>query len=221
MRNRLYRLGIALSATCLFALATSTASAGTLSTSTDGFLAQWRSLEVVSSLGVVIRCPVTLDGSFHSRTIAKVARSLIGYITLAVIHQTACSNGRGAALNGTETYNGTTTPNTLPWHATYESFSGSLPAIQSARLLINRFRFGITVPGICTGQYGATTDNISGDFSRELVTGVINTLTPTAGRNIESRIRTDGGICPATGTMENTANVSQLTSNNRVTLSLI
>jgi len=220
MRNRIYRLAIALAATCLFTLAlTATASAGRLEPSSLGFLAQWRSLEVVSPIGVTVRCPVTLDGSFHTRTIQKIERSLIGYVTLAIVHQAACTSGRGAAFNGSETYNGTTTPQTLPWHVTYESFRGSLPAIESLRSLLSRMRFGLTVPGICTGQYGTATDNLSGDIS--LSSGVAVTTTPTATRNIVSLSRTDGGICPARGTMENVANVTQLSSSARITVRLI
>jgi hypothetical protein len=56
-------------------------------------------------------------------TIAKVRKSLIGYVTTARIG--TCESGRVTVLT-----------ETLPWHLTYESFSGPLPNITRIRILL-------------------------------------------------------------------------------------
>lgn len=59
-------------------------------------------------------CAVTLDGSFHSATLAKVNRALIGHISLASVG--TCVTGSATVLR-----------ETLPWHLQYGGFLGSLP----------------------------------------------------------------------------------------------
>jgi len=66
----------------------------------------------------IIACSATFEGSFHSSTIAKVSRSLIGYITRAAFREETCRGGHMRALR-----------ETLPWHLQYEGFSGTLPNI--------------------------------------------------------------------------------------------
>jgi hypothetical protein len=70
----------------------------------------------------LVSCPFTLEGSFHSRTLSKVSGQLIGYVTRAVMVETACRNGQGRFL-----------AETLPWHVRYESFLGFLPNIGAIR----------------------------------------------------------------------------------------
>jgi len=210
----------ALAASLLLAAVVGTASASRLSVSNQNIRATWSSLEFDSGIGVVVRCPVTLEGSFHTRTIAKVARSLIGAVTKAQVRAASCVEGTGATFNGVEAYNGTTSPNTLPWHLTYESFSGTLPNITAVRILLTRFRFGITVPGFCTGQYGAETDRISANAS--VTAGVVGTITPIEGSNNASLIRRDGGIsCPNPGRLRGSGNVFLLGTTNRISITLI
>lgn len=62
-------------------------------------------------------CAITLEGSFHSRSIVKRAGTLIGYVNRAATG--SCSGGTTATL----------LTETLPWHARYESFTGTLPDI--------------------------------------------------------------------------------------------
>jgi len=210
-----------LAASLLLAAAVSTASATRLSVSNQNIRATWTSLEFQAPGVVTVRCQVTLEGSFHTRTITKTAGSLIGAVTKGIVKQETCTNGSGATFNGVERYNGTTTPQTLPWHITYESFSGSLPSISAVNILLQRFRFGLTVSGLCTGQYGAETDRITAagtlGASRE-----VTALTPIAGRNSASLIRRDAGLaCPATGLMASAGSVMQLGSTTRITITLI
>src|SRR5215207_8133225 len=222
MRMSVKLILTALAASLLLAAVVSTASAASLSTSNQNIRATWTSLEFEGTgTGLFIRCQVTLEGSFHSRTIAKVARSLISAITKGQVKQETCTNGRGATFNGVERYNGTTSPNTLPWHLTYESFTGTLPAIATVSVLLQRFRFGITVAGLCTGQFGSETDRITAAASLS-AEGNINALTPTEGRNSASLIRRDAGLaCPAVGLMRSAGSVMLLGNTTPIRITLI
>lgn len=106
------------------------ASARNLSQNEQRFRTTYSPLSFIPSFGSTIRCPLTLEGSLHSRTIAKVAGSLIGYVNRVVFG--TCEAGRLRA--NTET---------LPWHVTYESFSGTLPLITSLGKSIHNMSFEI------------------------------------------------------------------------------
>src|SRR5436853_5582788 len=113
------KLGLtALVAALLLSAAVTTASARTLSASTQNIRVTWRSLEFVSPV-VTVRCQITLEGSFHSRTIAKIERSLIGHVTRVTVKTESCTNGQPTAETSS-----------LPWHITYEGFRGTLPRIE-------------------------------------------------------------------------------------------
>jgi hypothetical protein len=79
-------------------------------------------------------CAVTLEGSFHSRSIVKRAGALIGYVNRAA---TGPCGFRTAATLLTET---------LPWHVRYESFAGTLPDITSVGIGI--VGLGMKIKGI-------------------------------------------------------------------------
>jgi hypothetical protein len=93
------------------------ASANRLSVRSLRFKQTWRSLEYTSSAGVV-RCPVTLEGSFHSATFRKIVGLLFSMTTRGSIVSAACTGGRGSIDQ-----------ETLPWHRIYDSFEGTLPRI--------------------------------------------------------------------------------------------
>jgi len=197
---------VALAAALLLATVVSTASARNLSVSNQQVRVTWRSLEFASSL-VTIRCPVTLEGSFHSRTIAKNAGSLIGAVTRVAIKNESCTNGTARVVN-------------LPWHITYEGFNGVLPNITGINLLLNRFRFRLTVPGFCTeGEYGTATDNITGVATRE-AGGAITGLEPVEGRNTATLVASRE-FCPATGRLRGRGEVMLLGTTTRITVTLI
>ena len=126
----------ALSAALMLAFAVASSSATELAVSEDQFDVRWSALEFVPSAGSVVRCPVTLLGSFHTRTIDKAEGALIGHIDHAVVRGGSgageCTGGLATALR-----------NTLPWHVTYESFGGDLPDIETVRLLLIGARFEI------------------------------------------------------------------------------
>jgi len=104
-------------ATVLLGALVSSASARNFSVSNQNISSMWRSVEFALP-GATTRCQVTLEGSLHSRTFAKVIGSLIGYITKAILGPCAASTF-------------TILSATLPWHVTYSGFEGALPNIRS------------------------------------------------------------------------------------------
>ena len=118
MHTRSKLLLAALTSALLLAALVSSASANRLSQSEASFRVTYSPLSFVPSFGSSMRCPVTLEGTYHSRTIAKTAGALIGYVNRVVIG--TCESGVMRA--NTET---------LPWHVQYSSFTGTLPTITS------------------------------------------------------------------------------------------
>jgi hypothetical protein len=220
MRTSVKLILSALAASVLLAALVSTASARNLSVSNQNIRATFTRLELAVSESVAIRCRVTLEGSFHTRTIAKAA-ALIGAITKVAVDQSNCTMGTGAAFNGVDRYNGTTTPNTLPWHLSYVSFAGTLPNITSIRVGLSRFRFGIRdSSGLCTGQYGNETDSVQADAA--LSARAISSLTPVEGSNNATLIRRDGGLlCPSPGRLRSAGTVTLLGATTLITVTLI
>ena len=197
---------VVLAAALLLAAAVSTASAGSLSVANQTIRVTWSSLEAVGPINV--RCRVTLEGSFHSRTIVKVARTLTGAITRATIDEANCTNGNESPRN-----------ETLPWHLTYEGFAGTLPNITTVFLLLSRMRFRLMAPGICTSDYGIATDNITSraslNASRE-----ITELEPVAGRN-RLMLHSGTAFCPPSRTLLGRATVTLLGTTTRIRVTLI
>lgn len=213
---------IALAAALLLAAGAHSAFARNMSVSNQNIRAVWSSLEFVEPVSLVIRCPVTLEGSFHARTIVKSARSLIGLITRAIAQPERCFNGLIIPFNGTETYNGRTSVQSLPWPITYEGFTGTLPNIQNMYLLLNRFRFGLFIERLCIAEFGTATDNITLLAARSPLTSEITGIAPVAGRNRATKVRADGiSFCPADGLLRGTAEFMLLNTASRVTLTLI
>jgi hypothetical protein len=183
-----------LAASLLLAIAISTASASRLSVSHQTFRIAWSSLEFLPLEELSeARCSVILEGSFHARSIAKAASGLIGAITHAMVATSEnCNAVRLIAFNGSESYNGTASPNTLPWHLTYGSFTGTLPNIATVRLMLSRFRFGLVAAGLCVGQYGTVEDSLT--LSANLgASRAVTSLSPAAGSRI-TLVRRDGGV---------------------------
>ncbi|HEX7291518.1 MAG TPA: hypothetical protein VF250_10370 [Conexibacter sp.] len=79
-----------------------------------GFRITWTELTWVRE----VRCRVTLEGTWHGRSLAKTVSALVGYVTRATIQSEACTGGRATVLS-----------RTLPWHMRYSSFTGTLPNI--------------------------------------------------------------------------------------------
>ncbi len=124
MQARSWLIGAAAAVALLMAFAVTSASANRLSIS-GGRLwrAVWRELGYSSGGVRGVVCEVTLEGSFHSGTIRKVERALIGHITRASVGR--CPTGTSTLLT-----------ETLPWHVQYLGFEGRLPAITGVHLIL-------------------------------------------------------------------------------------
>jgi hypothetical protein len=104
-------------ATVLLSALVSNASARNLSLSNQRIRSSWR--EVIFELPFInTNCQVTLEGSFHTRTMPKVLGTLMGYITSAILGP--CAEGSYTILR-----------ETLPWHVRYSGFEPRLPEIRS------------------------------------------------------------------------------------------
>jgi hypothetical protein len=103
---------------------------------------QW---EISGPEFVTYRCRLTLEGSFHSRSIAKVTESLIGYVNRATLGE--------CPINDTRVLR-----ETLPWHIRYRSFAGTLPSIVEFTTAIIGFAMSIREPfaARCLGRSTAT-----------------------------------------------------------------
>jgi hypothetical protein len=134
----------AFGAAVVLASAVGVASAGRFSVSNRSFRATWAPIKYQGG-GFDVDCNVTIEGSFHSNTIAKVVGTLVGYVTRATVTQ-PCTGGSWYYLNGVEVLRGTTVANTLPWHIRYRSFVGTLPNIQKIGLDIVDYSFLIESP---------------------------------------------------------------------------
>jgi hypothetical protein len=133
MRNRTKVVMGAMTAALLLSIAVSAASANRLASSETRFRQYFSALAFgpEQANGGNVTCPVTLEGTFHSRTISKVLESLVGYVTSALVGNEQCRNGEATVFK-----------ETLPWHIRYGGFAGALPGITSVtlRLVLSRFR---------------------------------------------------------------------------------
>ncbi len=221
MRTSVKLCFTALTAAALLASAVATTSARNLSVSNQRFRVQWQELQFNG--GAIIECHVTLEGSFHYRTIVKRERALIGYITAATVRR-PCRGGEAWAANGTESHPRLgRLANTLPWHVTYEGFVGALPNINEILLLLRGARFKIHTFLNTLCLYGDANDNITGRAVRD-ARGAITTLEPVAGRNrARLVVELGSGFCPAEGAFTNgrPGQVFLLNTTTRITVTLI
>jgi hypothetical protein len=185
------RLMLAAATVGLFlAAALATASARRLSTSEQNILAAWTPASplIFTAAGTEIRCPLTLDGSFHSRTISKVCGQLTGYVNQAIVANSACTNGHGTILT-----------ETLPWHVQYVSFAGRLPEIESVKVQMIGIRFRIETTDGLVCLTGTTQSHPAvGNFLREAESGVLMSMTALPEFTIP--LERTGFLCELAGT---------------------
>jgi len=171
--RRMTRCGIAtVMAVAIMACVIGSASARSLSVTNRNFRVTWTPLTYSEPFAFFsVRCNVTVEGSLHENTISKVIGSLVGYVTRAAVAH-PCTGGEGWAWNGTE--GALTGASTLPWHITYQGFTGTLPNIASVRLSMRGFKFSINT-GVCLGTYAPAvisgTANISASRTMTLTPG--------------------------------------------------
>jgi hypothetical protein len=188
-------------ATILLGALVGAASARNFSVSNQNLRATFRSVEYGGGFGTS-KCDVTIEGSFHQRTIAKVLRALTGYITRAII-QKPCLVGDATILTAT-----------LPWHVTYAGFSGTLPDITAISANVVGAAFGAIEPAFgfaCLSRSTAESPQTV-TFNREAGGAITTAL---AGGTIPTS-------CGLNGTLRGTSStLTLLGATTRITVTLI
>jgi hypothetical protein len=103
--------------------------------STEGFRSVHPIFEFIAT-GVSVDCEVTLEGTFHEKSFVKLSGSFVGEVTRAIVASNLCRNGSARVL-----------ATSLPWAVEYASFTGTLPAIATFKLLVIGASFLIAPPG--------------------------------------------------------------------------
>jgi hypothetical protein len=195
----------ALAATALLAVCVAAASANRLSTSSTTFRVVWTSLEAGSGAASV-RCPVTIEGSMHATTMAKVAGALVGYVTSGAIGSSSCSGGTA-----------TIDREALPWHIRYRGFTGTLPNIASVSYGLVGAQVTANVSGmLCTTR---TTEANPGIATSSISAGVATGVRLDEHAGIPLR----GDLCELSGTysVAGTGAITVLGSTTPIAISLI
>lgn len=201
MRNRT-RIALAgLAAAFTMALVVGSASANRISYSNQAFRIVWASLTFSESGGnFPITCPVTLEGSFHSSTMAKVRDARVAQIARALVNDPACTEGHATILG-----------ESLPWEVLYQSFSGTLPMINRVRHYLINAAFQIE-PGlgvVCLAR-SSSTFPAAGEANRDASGNITSLRTdPTLA------IPITGTNCPRAGIFSGTGEVFVQGSNER------
>ena len=192
-------------AALILGAAVGSASATRLEISAQSFRAVWGEL----NFSGIIHCEVTLEGTFHRRTFTKTSGSLVGYVTRAAVTEGRCRNGTARIL-----------AETLPWHVRYDSFTTSLPNIETVKIQLvgAAFLVNTAITGSCLYRTEA------GHPARGIITregaGVATELTAESGSTIPKN--SGGGFCPANGQFEGTTtSLTQLGSTSRISIRLI
>ncbi len=176
------------------------ASANRLSLSSASKDELFSSVEFSGGFGTV-RCSLTLEGSFHSKTFTKTPNLLLGYIARASIGP--CPAGSATVLT-----------TTLPWHLRYKSFVGTLPDPSGIKRLVVGLALQIQEPtfGITCLATSTATEPAEETLNRETRTGTITSV--TLGGSIET-------TCGVRGTLSGTSSSYTAGGTTRVTLTLI
>jgi hypothetical protein len=150
MRKRTKALVAGMAIASALAVLAGTTDARRIEVSRQWWRKIWSRLIIVIA-GHVIECPVTLEGSYHSRTISKVCGQLIGSVTKAFIRGSACTGGSMRALT-----------ETLPWHVQYLGFIGRLPSIPGFRSIFIGWAFSVVNAEGIACLFGTTQANPAG-----------------------------------------------------------
>ena len=208
MRTRSKLILAGLAATLLMSLAVSSASANRLSISNTRARIVWTEYVLTSGEGGerLVTCPLTLEGSFHSATIAKVIGALIGHINRASFAEASCRGGRMTISQAS-----------LPWHITYEGFAGTLPRITEITLLLRGMNYTLEIFGVVCG-YGRPEENLRAIANVE-ASGGITSLVPDT--TIALAKLSGGILCPGTSGFSGRASVTLQGNTTRITVRLI
>lgn len=212
---------IVLTAALVLAAIAGTANARRLTTTSQTFRIVWPTEAKLTFGGslLLVSCAVTLEGTFHSRTISKVSGQLIGFVTRAQLARPCVGSGEAWILNGIERIGGVTTPNTLPWHVRYDSFKGTLPRITGVRIQLIGFGLLIELVGESC-LYASTT--VAPAFviaERNATTGEIAGI--RYDESVEIPKSSGGAVCPPTGVLGGSATSTVLGATTRIVLRLV
>ena len=186
-------------AALVLAAAVGTAQARRLALSEQFFLSHFPALTFEGS-SINIACAVSIEGSFHSRTIEKVARALIGYISEVRIKR-PCTGGEAIAVTRQERGG-----ESLPWHILYERFIGALPNIEGIELTLDNPLFLVSIGGVPCQYRANTSSPMRGIVNREAGGKVTELLPNTPATNIP-KIEGSAILCPSTGTLKAVRNI--------------
>jgi hypothetical protein len=181
--NRL--LFLLLLTTLSLAVGVATASATRLAINNTQWRIVWKetkpfSVKELGFAGAVIRCRLTLEGSFHSHTISKGSGQLIGAVTRAIAGESTCTGGQMRTLS-----------EKLPWHVKFVSFIGALPAISNIRIALVGVQMLVEAFGFVSCLYTTSDPHAAfGDLSRDKNDG--NNIADTA----SGRIPSNTAFCP-------------------------
>ncbi|HEV7772468.1 MAG TPA: hypothetical protein VGO48_04145 [Conexibacter sp.] len=194
-------IAAACGAALILCAAAGSAAAGRFSFSNRDIRATWTDFKIESGPGE-LRCPLTMEGSFHSSTIAKVRASLIGYITRVSYQgaQPPCFGGQMTVLQ-----------ETLPWRIQYERFAGTLPNITRIDISIigASLRASLNLLGAtCLGRSTAESP-------------VRAELDVVAGRVTNIRLNNENAGIPLTGGLACTISPGHVAGNGRPTTGIV
>lgn len=203
------RLALAvLAAGCMLLALSGAAGANRLSLTNQSI--RWTFAEYSdTNAGIRISCEVTLEGSLHSASFAKVSGALIGYVNRASV-RSPCRGEWGDMHFLTET---------LPWHMRYHAFAGTLPAITSAT--VDLVGWAWNYPGLGMGPclYRSTPENPARWILGRERNGAITSV--TADSTIAVRLFSGELSCASTINYEGTGSMTVAGSSTLVTLTLI
>jgi hypothetical protein len=170
----------------LLVLAAASASARNLSVNEQRFSIRWTSLELIAGVGTV-RCPVTMSGSFHSRTFTKSAGLLVKAMIGTTINNAACTGGRYTVL---------APPPSSAWAVRYASFAGTLPSPQSARFHL----VGLSAQFEIGGQTCLLRTDVTEPFVYDVVIGASGEArTVDVDQNSEIDLEDEDFLCAIAG----------------------
>lgn len=194
-------------ATMILATAVGTATARRIEISSQFVRVTWSEL-TMEGAGISIRCPMTIEGSFHSRTMSKVCGSVVGLVSRAVITPGSCTGAEVALLQ-----------ESLPWRLGFIGFTGTLPRIQRIRGSLIGLALRIEALGTpCLYQLTQTNPGFGEDLMNE-ATGAVTGLRLDETQSVP--LKEGGPLCPSSGRFSGTATITQLNSTTGITIRLV
>jgi len=164
----------AATAAVVLGAAVSSAAARRIELSAQRYHHVWPSINITAQFAT-ITCPLTLEGSFHSKTTSKVIGQLVGYVSRVTVGNSSCARGHLTALT-----------ETLPWHITYEGFGGILPRITEIHLLYIGWAFRFELLGASCLWKTTTTEPAEGWVFIEPNGGQVSQIEPNTSRFIRT-----------------------------------